>query len=203
MQSRKFTIDIGMPPHEFYPQAWGDEPLTQVLTGTDIEYSLPFGIPERSFIAKDEAGNVIGQCATNDTETYWNHVNHLDTTNKNASTHTFVDIHKLAAQAEYTYLQNLHLDIHDSAHNAGIAVVPDERRKGIGTLLTEQQVAETFNTGKTSLFCETTNHKSAGIMKNLGFFKVADYAYKDLAREVSNDDLTKLDDSFTVWCKTT
>lgn len=196
-------IEQGMPPFAFYPVAWGDEPLTsQALIGTDIMYSLPSGDETRSFVAKDDAGTVIGQCSTNDVVTYWDHLNTRKMAEQNSATKSFIEIHQLAVKAELEYAQKNGLEAADCAHNAGIAVLPKVRRQKVATHLTKQQIQSCKEANKQALFVETTNHKSADIMQSFSFYKVASYPYKDLAKEIGNAGLNKLEgDSFSVWCK--
>jgi GNAT superfamily N-acetyltransferase len=196
------VIDAGIPPYEFFPLAWADEPLTseQVLAGADIMYTLPHAAPERSLVATFQE-EVIGQCSLNDTATYWDHVNRLDASSQAQSTQTFVALHQLAAKAEIQYLDLINEDVEHSEHNAGIAVLPEHRGHGIGKLMAEEQIKQSAARGKTTLFCETTNAHSANIMKQLMFKPVVVHAYRDLAKETGNANLNNLDDSFSVWCK--
>ncbi len=198
------NIDTGMPPKDFYSVAWGDEPLTtKALIGTDIPYSLPLGQPDCSYLAKNNHGDVIGQCSTNDVVAYWDHINACNITGTNEATKCFIEIHQLAVKVQSDYAFINRFDSAVCAHIAGIAVLPNHRRQKVATLLTEHQIQELKQAGKKALFAETTNHKSAGIMRKLNFFKVASYPYNELAKTIGNSSLTTLeDDSFTVWCKT-
>jgi GNAT superfamily N-acetyltransferase len=87
-------------------------------------------------------------------------------------------------------------------HSAGIAVLPEYRGNNFGLTLRAKQIEICKEKKATTLFCETTNRFSAVTVEKAGFFKIAAYPYKDLAVELSHSDLNKLDDSFSVWCRT-
>jgi hypothetical protein len=63
----------------------------------------------------------------------------------------------------------------------------------------ERQIALSKEKKMATLFCETTNHYSAATVERFGFIKVAQYPYEILAKGFDCSDLSKLNDSFTVW----
>ncbi len=195
----KLTLERGLPSHDFLEKAWASEPLTNVLTGTDIAFALPMPDEDISLIAKDEE-KIIGQCSANRVVNYWNHVDAIGQADS-PSTQVFVKIHKKAVADEKKHLQVINeLESH-AFHSAGIAVLPEYRGQNIGQTMREKQIETCKEQQATTLFCETTNRFSAKTVEQLGFFKIASYPYKDLAVELENQDLNKLDDSFSVWCR--
>ena len=193
--------------HQFFGPAWESEPLTKTLNQangdeTDVGFTLPFPDAEISYVAKDENKNDIGQCSTNKAVKYWTHVGHLDASEKNRSTHIFTAIHKKAVEAKDLYfLKKAELSENKTLayHNAGIAILPEHRQKGIATDLIHKQIQLCKEIGATSLFCETTNKLSSMIMNKLGFTKIAEFSYPALALELEIPALEKFDDSFSVW----
>lgn len=184
-----FSIERGIPGHQFFGPAWESEPLTKTLNQvngdeTDVGFTLPFPDVEISYVAKDENKNDIGQCSTNKAAKYWTHVGLLDASEKNRSTQIFTAIHKKAVEAESLFLKKAELSEETAYHNAGIAILPEHRQKGIATDLTHNQIQLCKEIGATSLFCETTNKLSAMIMHKLGFQKIAEFSYPALALEL-------------------
>jgi GNAT superfamily N-acetyltransferase len=200
-----FSIEKGIPGPQFFGLAWESEPLTKTLNQangdeTDVGFTLPFPDTEISYIAKDEGKIDIGQCSANKAVKYWKHVEHLDASEKNRSTQIFTAIHKKAVEVESLFLKEAKLSEDTAYHNAGIAILPEHRQKGIATALTHKQIQLCKEIGATSLFCETTNKLSAMIMDRLGFTKIAEFSYSTLALELKMPVLEKLNDSFSVWC---
>ncbi len=199
-----FSIERGIPGHQFFGPAWESEPLTKTLNQangdeTDVSFTLPFPDAEISYVAKDESKNDIGQCSANKAVKYWKHVEYLDASEKNRSTQIFTTIHKKAVEAETLFLKKAELSEETAYHNAGIAILPQHRQQGIATALTCKQIELCKEIGATSLFCETTNKLSAVIMNKLGFTKIADFSYSTLALELQIPALENLNDSFSVW----
>lgn len=189
----------GIPSHEFFEKAWASEPLTNILTQTNIPFALPMPDEDVSLMAKT-SDLVVGQCSTNRVVKYWNHVRTLDASEQNLSTQLFVRIHQKAVVAEEAFLGETNESRQSSFHSAGIAVLPEYRGKHIGLLMREKQIELCKEYKATTLFCETTNRFSAATVQQFGFTKVTEYPYCMLAEELNFPDLKKLDDSFTIWC---
>lgn len=189
----------GIPSHEFFEKAWASEPLTNVLKETNIPFALPFPDEDISLMAKCE-GSTVGQCSANRVVKYWNHVEGLQPSEQNLSTQMFIKIHQIAVQIEQAYLKEINEPLESSFHSAGIAVLPEYRGKNMGLLMRAKQIELCQEHKATTLFCETTNRYSAATLKPFGFTKVKEYRYSDLAEKLSYSELSKLDDSFTVWC---
>jgi len=197
----RLILKRGIPSSPFFAKAWGDEPLTSVLKETDIPFSLPLPHPQLSTIAiNEEANEVIAQCSTNEVVKYWEHVTHVDLSQKNKSTCTFVKIHQKAVEVEKKYLKELGENEENSLHSAGIAVLAEYRGQEIGLQLRKEQIKICLEKKATTLFSETTNKFSAKTVEEIGFLRLATYSYPDLANELNNDDLKKLDDAFSIWC---
>jgi hypothetical protein len=197
----KLTLSKGIPPQEFLGKAWSNEPLTTLLTNTNIPFSLP-GIDEDiSLVAKNEEGDVIGQCSANKAVKYWEHIESLDPSQQNLSTQIFIKINQKAIQDEQKHLNQIQEPREQAIHSAGIAVLPEYWGNEIGMTMREEQLKTCKANNATTLFCETTNLFSAATVRKFDFQKIAEYPYKDLARELSHEDLKRLDDSFTIWCK--
>lgn len=193
------SFSRGLPSHDFFEKAWASEPLTNVLTKTNIPYVLPEPDKDISLIAKQEE-DVVGQCSTNRTRKYWDQVQKIDPKDQNLSTQIFAKIHKKAVEAEQKYLKELDASIEHSFHSAGIAVLPNFRGKKIGLSMRARQIKLCKEQKATTLFCETTNKFSATTVEKCGFTKIAEYSYSKLAEEFNHEGLKKLDDSFSVWC---
>ncbi len=190
----------GLPPIEFYKEAWVDEPVTNALPETNISFSLAKQDETTSLIAIFDQ-TVIGQCSSNKTEQYWGYLDReVEQGKENFSTYIFFKVHRKAMKIEITYLKSVNESVDNSFHNAGIAVMPKYRGKNIGLALTSRQIDLLENHKATTLFCETTNKYSANIVKELGFIKVAEFPYSQLAEELDYSKLNKIDDSFSVWC---
>ena len=116
------------------------------------------------------------------------------------STQIFVKIHRKAVEQEKLFLKSIAESVDQSYHNAGIAVLPSYRGFNIGLLMCAQQIDLCHQLGITTLFCETTNRFSARIVEKVGFIKIAEYPYAQLAEEFNYHDLKKIEDNFTVWC---
>lgn len=199
MATSSRSFQIGLPPGEFFPKAWASEPLTEVLEGTNIPFALPMPDPDVSLIVKED-NQVVGQCSANRAVKYWTHVENLSLDGQNLSTRIFVAIHKKAVKAEQEYLAQVK-ESHDQAlHSAGIAVLPEYRGRQLGIEMRAHQIALCRENKMTTLFCETTNRFSAATVERFHFTKIAQYPYKELAQELDYADLSKLNDSFTVWC---
>src|SRR5579862_1425634 len=194
----KIMIEQGIPPQDFYEKAWASEPLTSVLANTNIPFALPE--PDISLIAKYKE-DVVGQCSSNRVVKYWDHLKNIDASQQNQSTQIFIQIHKKAIADEEKYLKQINEAKELSFHSAGIAVLPKFRGKQIGLMLRSKQIEICKERKATTLFCETTNSFSAATLENLGFVKLAAYPYKSLALELSYPELSKLNDSFSVWCR--
>ncbi len=195
----KPTIQIGLPPSEFYTLACASEPLTSIaLPWADALSSLPKADKNLSLVAYKD-GLVIGHCSTNKAAIYWEHIENLDPHQYNLSTQIFIKIHQMAVVAEKKYLKEIGEPIDLAMHNAGIAILPDHRGHAYGLALTEQQIALCKQHKMTTLFCETTNAYSAAIMQMLNFTPISTYHYQDLAAHLAYPPLAKLDDAFTVW----
>lgn len=195
----KLSFIKGIPPHDFFEKAWASEPLTSVLQETNIPFALPNADEDISLIAKDEEA-VVGQCSTNRVTKYWEHVSNVNPLNQNLSTQIFISIHKKAVEKEMNYLNEIEEPVERSFHSAGIAILPDYRGRKIGSAMRAQQIELCRAYGATTLFCETTNRFSAATVENIGFIKIAEYPYSELADELKHESLKKLNDSFTVWC---
>lgn len=189
----------GIPHEKFIAKAWVSEPLTEVLTGTDIALALPEPDENISLMALYQ-GEVVGQCATNLTRKYWNHVEQIPPAEANLPTQIFIKIHQKAVAVEKEYLQHIKASLESSFHSAGIAVLPEYRGKKIGLLLRAQQIDICKEHGATTLFCETTNRFSAATVKEHGFTKIAEFPYSQLADELGHAALKDIKDSFSVWC---
>lgn len=189
----------GFPAHDFFEKAWAAEPLTNVLTETNIPFALPEPDADISLVAKHDE-EVVGQCSANRVLKYWTHVEKVDSTEQNLSTQIFVKIHKKAVVAEKEYLDQINEPIEKSFHSAGIAVLPNFRGNNIGLSMRAKQIEMCKEHKATTLFCETTNRFSAATVEKFGFTKIAEYPYSRLADELSHESLKNLDDSFTVWC---
>lgn len=194
------SFDGGFPPKDFFGKAWASEPLTNTLQETDIPFALPAPDEDISLIAKNEQDFVVGQCSANRVVKYWKHLDEIDATDKNLSTQIFVAIHKKAVEDEKKYLKQKDVSIDQSFHSAGIAVLPEYRRKHIGLAMRTKQIELCKQHKATTLFCETTNLNSVGTVETLGFTKISEYPYSQLAGELNHPDLGNLQDSFTVWC---
>lgn len=199
MATQSISFQKGLPPPEFFPKAWASEPLTDVLKETNIPFALPMPDEDVSLVAKEDH-QVVGQCSANKAVKYWTHLEQLNVDDQNPSTRVFVAIHKKAVKAEQEYLTQIKEPREKAFHNAGIAVLPEYRGRRLGVSMTERQITLAKSKGMTTLFCETTNRYSAAIIGQLGFVKVAEYPYKTLARELDHSELSKMDDSFTIWC---
>ena len=88
-----------------------------------------------------------------------------------------------------------------SLHNAGIAVLPEYRGNRLGYVLCQANVEILVANKADFIFAETTNKYSANIFNQLGFFKLKEYPYKDLATELSIPEIYASDDSFCVWAR--
>jgi GNAT superfamily N-acetyltransferase len=189
----------GIPSYDFLGKAWASEPLTNVLTETNIPFALPEPDKDISLIAEHQ-GEVVGQCSANRVVKYWDHVEKIDSKDQNLSTQIFVRIHKKAVETEKKYLEQIHEPAESSFHSAGIAVLPEYRGKNIGLSMRAKQIELCREHKATTLFCETTNRFSAATVEKSGFTRIAEYPYSLLADELNHNDLKKLDDSFTIWC---
>lgn len=197
----KFTLERGLPSMEFIKEAWASEPLTTALKETNIPLALPGPDNDISLVAIDEDKNIIGQCSANRVVKYWEHVNKADDSKENLSTKAFIKIHKKAIEDEQKYISKADHSSQSYLHNAGIAVLPKHRGNKIGFQMTTKQMEICSNKKVAGIFCETTNLFSAAIVEKIGFEKIAAYPYKDLAIELSQSELTNINDSFTVWCR--
>lgn len=197
------SFEIGLPSSEFYAKAWASEPLTAALQQVNLLFALPPADHEKSKIAvvrpENKPALIIGQCSANEISTYWNHISSLNLAEQNKATHVFVAIHAKAVSAEQEYLKKLGISPNKVIHNAGIAVLPEYRGKGLGIAMMKQQMELSKKLNRSFLFCETTNRYSAEICRKLGFTEIASYPYKTLASELHSQDLLKINDSFTVW----
>lgn len=189
----------GIPSHDFFGKAWASEPLTNVLTDTNIGFALPEPDEDISLIAKHEQ-QVVGQCSANRVLKYWNHVEKIDSTDQNLSTQIFVRIHKKAVEVEKEHLKKIEEPVEKSFHSAGTAVLPECRGKNVGLAMGAILIEQCKKNKATTLFCETTNRFSAAIVEKFGFTKIAEFPYSELAEELNHEALKKLDDSFSVWC---
>jgi N-acetylglutamate synthase-like GNAT family acetyltransferase len=196
----KLSIERGLPPSHFLEPAWASEPLTQTLKEADIPFSLPQADEDISLIAKQENGDVIGQCSAYRAIKFWKHLETLDSTHQNEPTKVFINIHKIAARAEIQYLQEIQESKENAFHSAGIAVLPNYRGRQLGLKMRKVQIELCRKNKATILFCITTNKYSAKTVEQCGFSKIADFPYPQLATEVNAQCLRNLTDSFTVWC---
>ena len=194
------TIKGGFPSHDFFEKAWASEPLTNVLTETNIPFALPMPDEDISLIAKNEQDLVIGQCSTNLAIKYWNHLENVDHTHQNISTQIFIKIHRKAVQVEKEFIKQINEPLESAFHSAGIAVLPEFRGKNIGLFMRAKQIDLSKQHQATTLFCETTNKFSAATVDKYGFTKIAEYPYSGLAEKLNHPNLSKIDDSFSVWC---
>lgn len=193
------NVMLGFPSPEFGAQAWSSEPLTTVLQGTNIALTLPNADKSISLVLRDRDLH-IGQCSTNRVLKYWEHIEHLDTSEENQSTQIFHKIHQRAVADEKLFLGRIQSPISTAFHNAGIAVLPSYRGKELGKSMVVTQIQLCRQYQMSTLFCETTNHYSAAIVQALGFTKIAAYPYSELADEFNHKPLKQLNDCFTVWC---
>src|SRR5574342_369396 len=164
----KVSFTKGLPPQEFFPKAWSDEPLSSALKleETDISFTLPLPDENVSIVAKENE-IVIGQCSASSVIKYWDHLGAIDTTQQNARTRAFITIHQKAVHAEY-------------------------RGYGLGEWMRDRQITLCKEHKITTLFCETTDSFSAATVQPFNFTKIAEYPYKDLAVELECPELSKL-----------
>jgi len=120
---------------------------------------------------------VIGYCSANSPTIYWNHIDALDPNQYNAQTAIFIQIHQMASRAEKKYLENIGVSADLALHNAGLAVLPQHRLKGVGSNLIARQIDFCKDTHRHLLFCETTNRYSTAIMLKYGFTMIAKHHY--------------------------
>lgn len=85
--------------------------------------------------------------------------------------------------------------------SAGIAVVPRLRGQRIGKAMRARQIEVARENGMTGLFSETTNQYAAGTITPFSPELVAEFPYKDLARELNEPRLANINDSFRIWYK--
>src|SRR5574342_676543 len=189
----KVSFTKGLPPQEFFPKAWSDEPLSSALKleETDISFTLPLPDENVSIVAKENE-IVIGQCSASSVIKYWDHLGAIDTTQQNARTRAFITIHQKAVNAEQKFLSEMNGSVEKSLHSAGIAVLPEYRGYGLGEWMRDRQITLCKEHKITTLFCETTDSFSAATVQPFNFTKIAEYPYKDLAVELECPELSKL-----------
>jgi hypothetical protein len=75
------------------------------------------------------------------------------------------------------------------------------RGQGIGKAMRARQIEVVKDYNMTGLFCETTSRYGAGTITPYSPELVAEFPYKDLARELNAPQLAAINDSFKVWYK--
>ncbi len=189
-------------PQDDFSRAWADEPLGMVLKDADIPFALPRADSDLSFVLK-VGDTAVGHCSAIRAKEYWGHFNKLDVSGQNRATQTCVRIHAIAFAEEQAFLRSINESPERALYNTGIAVLPEYRGHGYGLTMEERQIALCREKKMTTLFAETTNCRSAGIMAWLNFTQIAQYPYQQLASPEGLDypGLAKIDDCVTVWCK--
>jgi GNAT superfamily N-acetyltransferase len=89
----------------------------------------------------------------------------------------------------------------ETMRSAGIAVVPRVRGYGIGKAMRARQIDVARENGMAVPFSETTNGQAAGTITPFAPELVAEFPYKDLARELNKPKLAGINDSFKVLHK--
>ncbi len=197
----KTRLEYGLTPAGSLDRAWTGEPLTSILPELDVTVTMPPPDKALSLIAKNESGEIIGQCMAVRTVKIWEYLANVDDSKFNSSTRTLVALHKKSVADEQSHLNQLDEDQVHSIHSAGIAILPEYRGQGVGEQLRQQQIETCVKQKATTLFCMTTNYFSAMNVKKSRFEKIAEYPYQDLAVELSCDDLKKVEGEFSVWCR--
>lgn len=198
--NKNIDIQLGLPSPELFEKAFASEPLTNLLSETNVLFIIPSADEDISLIAKNEQEVAIGLCSTYRVVKYWTHLEKINPSNQNLSTQIFIHIHKKAIIAEKEYLKQIEQPIEKSFHAAGIAILPEYRGKKIGILMREKQIELCKQHEVTTLFCQTTNRFSAATVELFGFIKIAEYPYSELAVELNHPSLSELDDKYSVWC---
>ena len=195
---KSWIFKRGLPSSAFLLKAWEGEPLTKALKGINVAFALPSSDPDISlFVVK--GNEIIGQWSANSAVTYWSHLETIYSTDQNFSTRVFIAIHKKAVKAEQEYLNRIGEPREKAFHNSGVAVLPEYRGQRLGMHMFERQIQLCRELNQTTFFCETTSRYSSAIVNALGFTRIAQYPYKQLAEELACGDLEALADSFSVW----
>lgn len=196
----KLSIRTGMPTVSFLREAWSDETLTAALPGIDYSVAFPPPDPDMSLVATMN-GSLVGQCAAQPTARYWEHAQRLAERGPNDSTRAVAKIHTRVVEAERRFLSDLGETSERTLRSAGIAVVPRLRGHGIGKAMRARQIDVARENSMTGIFSETTNRYAAGTITPFSPVLVAEFPYKDLARELNEPRLGNINDSFKIWYK--
>lgn len=196
----KISMRTGVPDIWFMREAWSDETLSVTLPGIDFDIAFPSPDPAMSLVAK-LGDRVVGQCAAHTAAKYWQHVERLGERGPNASTRAVSKIHTEVVAAEMRFLSDRGEVSERTMRSAGIAVVPSFRGQGIGKAMRARQIEIARDNDMTGLFSETTNQYAAGTITPFSPELVAEFPYKDLARELNEPRLAGINDSFKVWYK--
>jgi GNAT superfamily N-acetyltransferase len=196
----KISIRTGVPDIWFMREAWSDETLTVKLPGIDFNVAFPPPDPAMSLVAT-LGDRVVGQCAAQTVSTYWQHAERLGESGPNASTRVVGKIQTRVVAAEMRFLSERGEVSERTMRSAGIAVVPSFRGQGIGKAMRARQIEMARDNDMTGLFSETTNQYAAGTITPFAPELVAEFPYKDMARELNEPRLADIDDSFRVWYK--
>nr|WP_217344682.1 GNAT family N-acetyltransferase [Noviherbaspirillum sp. L7-7A]MBV0878854.1 GNAT family N-acetyltransferase [Noviherbaspirillum sp. L7-7A] len=196
----KISMRVGVPDILFMREAWSDETLSVKLPGIDFTVAFPPPDPAMSLVAT-LGDRVIGQCAAQTAAEYWQHVERLGERGCNASMQAVGKIHARVVAAEMRFLSDRGEVSEETMRSAGIAVIPSFRGQGIGKAMRARQIEIARDNDLTGLFSETTNQYAAGTITPFAPELVAEFPYKDLARELNEPRLADINDSFTVWYK--